>query len=179
MIINNFNCLICLGSKQRVFLHHGGNCCGRSVFRCHPNGRGHSGTRPASRLDKHSPVPGMLCFVIELFLVSASAPRLVPSCLWDGAFKRTLASNGDMWSISVNPLSYFSFQPVLHNWCNKGRGMCHPVCGMVHIKEPLPQMGTCALLVLSHWAISRSSQCSTTDATKAVVCAILSVGWCI
>ena len=22
----------------------------------------------------------------------------------------------------VDPLSYFSFQPVLHDWCNKGRG---------------------------------------------------------
>ena len=28
-------------------------------------------------------------------------------------------------------------------------------------------------------AISRSSQCSTTGITKAVVCVILSVGWCI
>ena len=37
----------------------------------------------------------------------------------------------------VEPLSYFSFQPVLHDWCNKGRSMCYPVCGMVHIKEPL------------------------------------------
>ena len=37
----------------------------------------------------------------------------------------------------VNPLSYVSFQPVLHDWCNKGRGMCHPLCGIVHIKEPL------------------------------------------
>ena len=37
----------------------------------------------------------------------------------------------------MDPLSYFSFQPVLHNWCNKGCGMCYPVCGMVHIKEPL------------------------------------------
>ena len=37
----------------------------------------------------------------------------------------------DIW------LSYFSFQPVLHDWCNKGRGMYYPVCGMVHIKEPL------------------------------------------
>ena len=27
----------------------------------------------------------------------------------------------------VDPLTYFSFQPVLHNWCNKGRGMCYPV----------------------------------------------------
>ena len=37
----------------------------------------------------------------------------------------------------MDPLSYFSFQPVLQDWCNKGRGMCYPVCGMVHIKEPL------------------------------------------
>ena len=38
----------------------------------------------------------------------------------------------------VDPLSYFSFQSVvLHDWCNKGCGMCFPVCGMVHIKEPL------------------------------------------
>ena len=37
----------------------------------------------------------------------------------------------------VDPLSYFSFQPVLHDWCNKGRGMCYSVCGMMHIKEPL------------------------------------------
>ena len=28
-------------------------------------------------------------------------------------------------------------QPVLHDWCNKGREKCYPVCGMVHIKEPL------------------------------------------
>ena len=32
----------------------------------------------------------------------------------------------------VDPLNYFSFQPVLHDWF-----MCYPVCGMVHIKEPL------------------------------------------
>ena len=41
----------------------------------------------------------------------------------------------------VDPLSYFSFQPVLHNWCNKGRGMCYPVSGMMHIKEPLLLIG--------------------------------------
>ena len=40
-------------------------------------------------------------------------------------------------SFMANPLSYLSFQPVLHDWCNKGRGMCYHVCGMVHIKEPL------------------------------------------
>ena len=35
----------------------------------------------------------------------------------------------------VDPLSYFSFQPVLHDWCNNGRGMCYPVCGMEHINR--------------------------------------------
>ena len=38
-------------------------------------------------------------------------------------------------------LSYFSFQPVLHDWCNNGYGMCYPVCGMVYIKEPLLLIG--------------------------------------
>ena len=37
----------------------------------------------------------------------------------------------------VDPLSYFLFQPVVHEWCNKGCGMCYPVYGIVHIKEPL------------------------------------------
>ena len=27
--------------------------------------------------------------------------------------------------------------PLPVDWCNKGRGMCYAVCGMVHIKEPL------------------------------------------
>ena len=27
------------------------------------------------------------------------------------------------------------------NLCNKGYGMCYPVCGMMHIKEPLLLIG--------------------------------------
>ena len=30
---------------------------------------------------------------IELFLVSASVPQSCPFCLWDGAYKRSLAAN--------------------------------------------------------------------------------------
>ena len=45
----------------------------------------------------------------------------------------------------LGPLSYFSFQPVLHDWCNKGCGMFYPVCGMVHIKEPLLLIGKSSL----------------------------------
>ena len=40
-------------------------------------------------------------------------------------------------SFMVDPLSYFLLKPVLHDWFNKGSGMCYPVYGMVHIKEPL------------------------------------------
>ena len=35
------------------------------------------------------------------------------------------------------PIELFLVPVSVHNWCNKGRGMCYPVCGMVHIKEPL------------------------------------------
>ena len=28
-------------------------------------------------------------------------------------------------------------QPVLHDWCNKGRGMCYPVCVMGAYKRTL------------------------------------------
>ena len=36
---------------------------------------------------------------------------------------------------------------LLHDWCNKGQGMCCPVCGMMHIKEPfllIDKSGPCS-----------------------------------
>ena len=58
-------------------------------------------------------------------------------------------------------LSYFSFQRVLHDWCNKGRCICYPVCGMVHIKEPLLLIdksslcgGSGFLFSLSEWSLT-------------------------
>ena len=39
------------------------------------------------------------------------------------------------------PQLNFLFQSVLHDWCNKGCGMYYPVCGMMHIKEPLLLIG--------------------------------------
>ena len=44
----------------------------------------------------------------------------------------------------MDPLSYFSFQPVFRNWCNKGRGMCYPVYGMMHIKNPQRNQSYCS-----------------------------------
>ena len=56
----------------------------------------------------------------------------------------------------VDLLSYFSFQSALQDWCNKGRGMCYPVCGMVHIKEPLLLIGKSSLCDGSGFALSLS-----------------------
>ena len=39
----------------------------------------------------------------------------------------------------------------MYDWCNKGRGMCYPVCGMVHIKEPLLLINKSSLCFLSHY----------------------------
>ena len=49
-----------------------------------------------------------------------------------------------LYLTTCDQLGYFSFQPVPHDWCNKGRGMCYPVCGMMHIKEPLLLIETLA-----------------------------------
>ena len=74
--------------------------------------------------------------------------------------------------LGVDPLSYFSFQPVLHDWCNKGSGMCYPVCGMVHIIEPLlligkssPCGGSRFPFLLSEWSV-------TICLTKCVECVV-------
>ena len=40
-------------------------------------------------------------------------------------------------------------EPVKHNWCNKGCSMCYPVCGMVHIKEPLLLIAKSSHVVLA------------------------------
>ena len=61
----------------------------------------------------------------------------------------------------VDPLSIFSFQPVLNDWCNKDRGMCCPVGVKVHIKESLlligkssPCGGSWFSLKLSEWSFT-------------------------
>ena len=78
---------------------------------------------------------------------------------------RYMASTSSLISLSTNVLiylfNYFLFQPVLHDWCNKGRGMCYPVWGMVHIKEPLLLIGKSRLcggsgfpFSLSEWSLT-------------------------
>ena len=56
----------------------------------------------------------------------------------------------------VDPLGYFSFQPVYQDFCNKGRAMCSPVCGMMNIKEPLLLIGKSSLCGVSGFPLSLS-----------------------
>ena len=87
-------------------------------------------------------------------------------CVFSSYFFKKQSRSFMQWVVGsilhgVDPLSYFSFQPVLHDWCNKGRGMCYPVCGMVHIKEPLLLIGKSSLcggsrfpFSLSEWSLT-------------------------
>ena len=57
-------------------------------------------------------------------------------------------------SFMVDPLNHFSFQPVIHDWYNKDRGM-------MHIKEPLQLIGKSSTcdgrgfpLSLSEWSFT-------------------------
>ena len=71
----------------------------------------------------------------------------------------------------VHQLSYFLFQPVLHDWINKGRGMCYPVrlhVYIMHIKEPLLLIGKISLCGDSVFLLSLSEL----SFTKCVECVV-------
>ena len=38
-----------------------------------------------------------------------------------------IGGGGAQWGA----MNYFSFQSVVHYWCNKGIGMCYPLCGIL------------------------------------------------
>ena len=105
------------------------------------------------------------CGVFCLFLLSYAHCHITVNVNLriSGEVERSLMVRWVVGSIlhGVDPLSYFSFRPVFHDWCNKGRGMCYPVCGMVHIKEPLLLIGKSSLcggsgfpLSLSEWSLT-------------------------
>ena len=91
--------------------------------------------------DKGNPLPPhWLLFSISIhriFYMNHPTDRIAYTTTFVTPLLHTWRDGSLDRSFMVDPLSYFSFQPGLHDWCNKGRGMCYPVCGMVHIKEPL------------------------------------------
>ena len=98
---------------------------------------------------------------IYSFICVFKAIIVIMICLFRGKSVRSWCDGSSNRSFIMDPLSYFSFQPVLHDWCNNGRGMCYPVCGMMHIKEPLlligkssPCGGSGFSLSLSEWSFT-------------------------
>ena len=73
--------------------------------------------------------------------------------------------------LQITRVCYWRMYLVSRNvWLIYSR-CCH-ICRMC-------SSGWINLLWWTHWAVSLSNLCSTTAVTKSVVCAILSVGWCI
>ena len=77
----------------------------------------------------------------------------------------------------VDPLSYFPFHPVLHNWCNKGCGMYYHVWCLkrdpsLRIAESSPLSGgtRCSSVVrgFAHGAMGRPTSQLADDIATAV-----------
>ena len=123
-------------TRNRSFEGGGGGGEGRYWVR--GERRGHH--RIKKKEDKiHEPIPALL--VRSAFDNNVAMVRWVVGSILHGE----------------NPLSYFSFTTGI----NKDRGMSYPICGMVHIKEPLlligkssPCGGNVFPLSLSEWSFT-------------------------
>ena len=75
--------------------------------------------------------------VWSITICTLSCLHTIKNSLWRVISVRSLCGRSSDRSHLVDPLSYISIQPVLHNWCNKGRYMWCAVSGMVYMKDPL------------------------------------------
>ena len=89
-----------------------------------------------SRLSLHSGLSRVVSFTYEIHLRNdgARCSSVVRAFVYGAMGRRVDPSWWTQIAIS------FSSQ-CNKDLCNKGRGMCHPVCGMMHIKEPLLLIG--------------------------------------
>ena len=78
-------------------------------------------------------------------------------------FPEVLVRNGrPVHDVEISDLSHWNWLISLdHDWCNKGRGMCCPVCGMVHMEQPLLLIGKSSPcggggfpILLSEWSFT-------------------------
>ena len=75
-------------------------------------------------------------YVLSLQLSFSSRERDVAQSIACPPLKRSVIGSILLSGPSCS-LGYFPFQPVVHNWFIKGRGMYCSVYGKVHIKDPL------------------------------------------
>ena len=90
------------------------------------------------------PVPWTLSVVRDEYMIPLVLASILPS-QWEQDVAQSIAcpplKRSVVGSILLSgpscSLGYFPFQPVVHNWFIKGRGMYCSVYGKVHIKDPL------------------------------------------
>ena len=87
------------------------------------------------------------------------------SRLYHGAASHSRTTITDVWCDFVSEVTTWAVWKQSQD--SKSFPCWEPWCCQVRV-----------ITFVSQWAISRSSQCFTTGVTKAVVCVILSVGWC-
>ena len=67
----------------------------------------------------------------ELFLTRSSEVGKEGNVLFNNALNTFyLRLYGVRHMVKDHSYNYFLFQPMLHDWCNKGRGICYVVCVM-------------------------------------------------
>ena len=76
-----------------------------------------------------------ICVLLLLFVKRRDAAQAVDHSAVNGWI--LLPDRSILHGRCICTLGYFSFQPVLHNWPIKSGGMWCPICGKVHIKDPL------------------------------------------
>ena len=108
------------------------------------------GPNPTSMATRSYTIP------VTFMALAFPLTSMIPGAGRSSEVERSLMVRWVVGSIlhGVDPLSYFSLQPVLYDWCIKG-------CGMVHIKEPLLLIdksslcgGSGFLFSLSEWSLT-------------------------
>ena len=76
-------------------------------------------------------------------MLSVSLNKTFPSLIFFYSIVKIFITDGVFLSQDLESVLsvFFLLKPVLHDWCNKGCGMCYPVCGIMHIKERLLLIG--------------------------------------
>ena len=98
-----------------------------------------------------------ICMPVNLLLMSSGISTLLIIGTRCSSMVRAFAHGAMGHRIDPSwggPIELFLVPTVLHDWCNKGRGMYYPVCGMMHIKEPLLLIGKHSLCGSSRFPLS-------------------------
>ena len=122
---------------------------------CSPSGTTLSGTNAHTVVQRSSWVRVGICGDTGLFMVFTGYSIFLllfhdSGVRYSSVVRVHSWCNGSsVWSFMVDPLSYFLYQPVFLDWCNKGHGMCYPV------KKVAPCSGGRGFpLLLSEWSFT-------------------------